>query len=48
MVWIDLRDRYGITQLVFDAEQNFGRNSRKMQKIGRICDSEGTVIERAF
>ena len=40
VVWVDLRDRYGITQLVFD---------EKSKKIGRefVIQVKGVVIERS-
>jgi aspartyl-tRNA synthetase len=48
MIWVDLRDRYGITQLIFDEQSN--RQSVLKSKITwkRICiQVKGTVIERA-
>lgn len=49
MVWIDLRDRYGITQLVFDAERTSAEILEQAKKLGRefVIQAEGTVIERA-
>ena len=49
MVWIDLRDRYGITQLVFDAERTSAEILENAKKLGRefVIQAEGTVIERA-
>lgn len=49
VAWVDLRDRYGITQLVFDAD----RTDEKLMKVARNLSREyviqitGTVIERA-
>ncbi|MFV0530316.1 MAG: aspartate--tRNA ligase [Flavobacteriales bacterium] len=48
VVWIDLRDRYGITQLIIDQE----RSSEELMKMGELLGREfviqvtGTVIER--
>ena len=49
MVWVDLRDRYGITQLIFDAERSQKDILEKAQKLGReyVIQVKGTVIERA-
>ena len=49
MVWIDLRDRYGITQLVFDADRTSAEILENAKKLGRefVIQAEGTVIERA-
>lgn len=49
MVWIDLRDRYGITQLIFDEERTPKAIMEQAQKLGRECVIQvaGTVIERA-
>lgn len=48
MTFIDLRDRYGITQLVFDMETN-GELCREARKLGRefVVRVEGTVRERS-
>jgi len=49
VVWIDLRDRYGITQLVFDEERTSTEILEKARSLGRetvIC-IKGGVIERA-
>ncbi len=48
MTFIDLRDRYGITQLVFDMETN-GELCREARKLGRefVIRVEGTVRERS-
>ena len=49
MSWIDLRDRYGITQLIFDEERSSKEIIEQVQKLGRefVIQVKGTVIERA-
>ncbi|MEM9678848.1 MAG: aspartate--tRNA ligase [Bacteroidota bacterium] len=49
MIWIDLRDRYGITQLIFDEERTDKTIMEQAQKLGRefVIQVKGTVIERA-
>ncbi len=49
MVYVDLRDRYGITQLYFDEEQSSKSLMEQAQKLGRefVIQVKGTVIERA-
>ena len=48
IVWIDLRDRYGITQLVFDEERTPKSVFETAQSLGRefVIQVKGTVIER--
>jgi aspartyl-tRNA synthetase len=48
MIWIDLRDRYGITQLVLDAERSDVALLEKARTLGRefVLQIQGTVIER--
>jgi aspartyl-tRNA synthetase len=48
MIWVDLRDRYGITQLIFDDERTSKDILEKAQKLGRefVIQATGTVIER--
>ena len=48
MVWVDLRDRYGITQLIFDEERTPKVMMEQAQKLGRefVIQVKGTVIER--
>jgi len=48
MVWVDLRDRYGITQLIFDEERTPKEVMDKASKLGRefVIQVTGTVIER--
>ena len=48
MVWIDLRDRYGITQLIFDAERTEAGIVEKARSLGRefVIQVKGKVIER--
>lgn len=49
MIWIDLRDRYGITQLVFDEDRSSKELLEQAKKLGRefVIQVKGTVIERA-
>ena len=48
MTFIDLRDRYGITQLVFDLEKN-AELAEAATKLGRefVIKVEGNVVERS-
>ncbi|MEO0572740.1 MAG: aspartate--tRNA ligase [Bacteroidota bacterium] len=48
VVWIDLRDRYGITQLVFDEERTSSDLLENTRKLGRetVIQVKGEVIER--
>lgn len=48
MIWVDLRDRYGITQLIFDAERTDPKTIELAKKLGRefVIQVKGTVIER--
>lgn len=48
MVFIDLRDRYGITQLAFNEKSSAGLMDAA-KKLGReyVVQAEGTVVERA-
>lgn len=48
MVWVDLRDRYGITQLIFDEERTPKAMMEQASKLGRefVIQVTGTVIER--
>ena len=48
IIWIDLRDRYGITQLVFDKDRSSEEIFSNASKLGRefVIEIEGTVIER--
>lgn len=49
VVWVDLRDRYGITQLVFDEERSDATLLEKARRLGReyVIQIKGKVIERA-
>ncbi|WP_088340167.1 aspartate--tRNA ligase [Robiginitalea sediminis] len=49
VVWIDLRDRYGVTQLVFDQERSPEALLEQARNAGRefVLMAEGEVIERA-
>ena len=48
MVWVDLRDRYGITQLIFDESRTDKLVFEKAKTLGRefVIQVKGTVIER--
>lgn len=48
MMWVDLRDRYGITQLIFDADRTSKELFEKASTLGReyVIQVKGTVIER--
>ncbi len=48
IIWIDLRDRYGITQLVFDKDRSSEEIFSNATKLGRefVIEIKGTVIER--
>jgi aspartyl-tRNA synthetase len=49
LLWIDVRDRYGITQLVFDENYTDSGLFEVARSIGReyVVQAAGTVIERA-
>ncbi|QMU64377.1 MAG: aspartate--tRNA ligase [Flavobacteriaceae bacterium] len=48
LIWVDLRDRYGITQLIFDEERTSSAIMEKAKNLGRefVIQATGTVIER--
>ena len=48
MIWVDLRDRYGITQIIFDEERTDKKTLEMAQNLGRefVIQVKGTVIER--
>lgn len=49
MVWVDLRDRYGVTQLIFDTERTAAEVIERAKDLGRefVVQAKGTVIERS-
>ena len=49
MIWIDLRDRYGVSQLIFDQERTPAKIFEMAKSIGRefVIQVSGTVIERS-
>jgi len=49
MIWVDLRDRYGITQLIFDEKRTSKEIMEQARTLGRefVIQVKGTVIERA-
>ncbi len=49
MMWIDLRDRYGITQIILDEDRSSKELFDTARKLGRefVIQVSGTVIERA-
>lgn len=48
MIWVDLRDRYGITQLIFDEQRTEKAVQDLATTLGRefVIQVKGTVIER--
>jgi len=48
MVWVDLRDRYGITQLIFDGQRSDEKLMENARSLGReyVIQVVGKVIER--
>ncbi|WGK65638.1 aspartate--tRNA ligase [Croceiramulus getboli] len=48
LIWIDLRDRYGITQLIFDESRTDKQVMEQAQQLGRefVIQVSGEVIER--
>ncbi|MDI9309023.1 MAG: aspartate--tRNA ligase [Limnohabitans sp.] len=48
MIWVDLRDRYGITQLIFDESRTDKAVMELAKTLGRefVVQVKGTVIER--
>ena len=48
MVWVDLRDRYGITQLIFEEGKTAADVLDKVRTLGRefVIKAKGKVIER--
>ncbi|HEA20426.1 hypothetical protein LCGC14_1217760 [marine sediment metagenome] len=49
VAWVDLRDRYGITQLVFDEDRTSSKLLAQARELGRefVIQVQGEVIERA-
>jgi len=49
MIWVDLRDRYGVTQLIFDEERSSKELMEQAKTLGRefVIQIKGNVIERA-
>jgi len=49
VIWVDLRDRYGITQLIFDADRTPEAMMSMAKSLGRefVIQVTGTVIERS-
>ena len=48
IVWVDLRDRFGVTQLIFDEERTPKSVFKAVQRLGRefVIQVKGTVIKR--
>jgi len=48
LIWVDLRDRYGMTQLIFDEERTDKSVMAKAAELGRefVIQVKGMVIER--
>ena len=48
VLWIDMRDRYGITQLIFDEGKTDAELLKASRNVGRefVIQVEGTVVER--
>lgn len=48
MAWVDLRDRYGVTQLIFDEERTPKEMMERATELGRefVIQVKGKVIER--
>ena len=48
MIWVDLRDRYGLTQLIFDEQRTDKTVFDKAKSLGReyVIQIKGKVIER--
>ncbi len=48
MIWVDLRDRYGMTQLIFDEERTSKEMMKEAAGLGRefVIQVKGEVIER--
>jgi len=49
MIWVDLRDRYGISQLIFDEQRTNKDLLNQAKSLGRefVIQIDGEVIERA-
>jgi aspartyl-tRNA synthetase len=49
MIWVDLRDRYGVTQLIFDEKRSSKDLFEKAKNLGReyVIQIKGSVISRA-
>ena len=49
VAWVDLRDRYGLTQLVFDEDRTSSKLLAQARELGRefVIQIKGEVIERA-
>ena len=49
LLWIDLRDRYGVSQLIFDEKRSSKELFEKAKKLGRefVIQVEGKIIERS-
>ena len=49
MMWVDLRDRYGISQLIFDEERSSKELLKQAKGLGRefVIQINGKVIERS-
>jgi aspartyl-tRNA synthetase len=48
LIWVDLRDRYGLTQLIFEEDSSEKELLEKAAELGRefVVQATGTVIER--
>ncbi|MCR9083793.1 MAG: OB-fold nucleic acid binding domain-containing protein, partial [Cyclobacteriaceae bacterium] len=48
LIWVDLRDRYGLTQLIFEEGSTAKELLDKAGSLGRefVIQAKGTVIER--
>ena len=48
LLWVDLRDRYGITQLTFEEGKTNAQSLEIARKLGRefVIQTQGKVVER--